>query len=152
GSVWPAASPTNRRSNRKPPPGKRAAIASVPASTGASLCRTLVPSWHVSTQRNHSGGVLAPLRGSRIGLPVRRAEVRELRENVGVRLETGGGNLALGEEGEAVIDDVIGKNAAVGILRGLRRIEAQHVGQKAVSVDRGDCFFAGVIARMPHQV
>jgi len=36
--------------------------------------------------------------------------------------------------------------AAVGVLRGLRRIEAQHVGQNAFGVNRGDCFFAGVVA------
>ena len=83
---------------------------------------------------------------------MRCAEVWENREDVGVRLEAGGGNIALGEEGEAMIDDVVSKNTAVWILRGLQRIEAQHVGQNAVSVDRGDCFFAGVIARMPHQV
>ena len=73
-------------------------------------------------------GPLVPYSGGGSGVRVRRAEVRELLENVGVRLEAGGGNIALGEEGEAMIDDVVGKNAAVGILRGLRRIEAQHVG------------------------
>ena len=83
---------------------------------------------------------------------MRRTNIRELLENVGMRLEASGGNIALGEEGEAMIDDIVSKNAAVWILCGLRRIEAQHVGQNAVSVDRSDCFFAGVIARMPHQV
>ena len=83
---------------------------------------------------------------------MRRANVWELLENVGMRLELGGGNISLREEGEAVIDDVVRKHATVGILCGLRRIEAQHVGQKAIGLDRGDCFLAGVIARMPHQV
>ncbi len=81
---------------------------------------------------------------------MRRANVRELVENVSVRLEAAGGNIALGEEGEAMINDVVSKNAAVWILGGLQRIEAQHVRQNAVSVDRSDCFFAGVIARVPH--
>ncbi len=85
-------------------------------------------------------------------LLMRRANVRELLENVSVRLEASGGNIALGEEGEAMIDDVVSKNATVWILSGLQRIEAQHVRQNAVSVDRSDCFFAGVITRMPHQV
>src|ERR1019366_2282919 len=83
---------------------------------------------------------------------MRRADVRELLEKVGVRLKAVGWDFTLGEEGEAMIDDVVGKNPAVGILRGLRRIEAQHVGQEAVGVDRGDCFLTGVIAGMPHQV
>src|SRR5208282_2472177 len=83
---------------------------------------------------------------------MRRADVRVLLENVGVRFEAAGWTFALGEEAEAMIDDIVGKDTAVGVLRGLRRIEAQHVGQKAVGVDRGDCFFAGVIAGMTHQM
>lgn len=85
-------------------------------------------------------------------LRMRRANVRELLENVSVRLEAGGGNIAFGEEGEAMLDDVVSKNATIWILSGLRRSEAQHVGQNAVCIDSSDCFFAGVIARMPHQV
>ena len=69
-----------------------------------------------------------------------------------MRPEAGRRDVALGEEGEAVIDDVIGEDAAVGVLGGLRRVEAQHVGQNAVGVDRGDGFLASVVARMPHQV
>src|SRR5208337_4182578 len=85
-------------------------------------------------------------------LRMRRSEVWELVESVGVRLETVGRDVALRQEGEAVIDDVVGENPAVGILRGLRRIERQHVGQKAVGVDRRNRFLAGVAAGMPHQV
>ncbi len=96
--------------------------------------------------------MLDPSRAPLALLLMRRANVRELLENVGVRLEAGGGNIALGEEGEAMIDDVVRKNAAVWILSGLRRIKAQHVRQNAVSIDRSDRFFAGVIARMSHQV
>ncbi len=51
-----------------------------------------------------------------------------------------------------MIDDIVGENAAVGVLRGFGRIEGQHVGQDAILVDRGDCLFARVVARMPHQV
>jgi hypothetical protein len=69
-----------------------------------------------------------------------------------VRLEAIGGNFALGEEGEAVIDHIVAKNAAIGVFRGLGRIEAQHIGQDPILIDRGDCFLAGVIAGMPHQV
>ncbi len=102
--------------------------------------------YHMSIDGSH------PLLGVLAGLRVRRAEVRELLENVGVRLEAGGGNIAFGEEGEAMINDVVSKNAPIWILGRPRRIEAQHVRQNAVSIDRRDRFFAGVIARMSHQV
>jgi len=83
---------------------------------------------------------------------MRRADVRELPENVGMRFEAGGRNFGLREERETMIDHIVGENAAVGVLRGYRGIEAQHVGQDAVLVDRGDCFCARVVARMTHQV
>ncbi len=83
---------------------------------------------------------------------MRRADVRERLENVGVRFKAAPGNFALREEREAMIDHIVGENAAVGVLRWYRGIIAQHVGQDAVLVDRGDCFLARVVARMPHQV
>jgi len=94
-----------------------------------------------------------PLSASPLALlRMRRADVRELLENVGVRFKAVGGNFALREERETVIDHIVGENAAVGVLRRPRRIVAQRVGQDAVLIDRGDCFFARVVARMPHQV
>src|SRR3954471_4137055 len=83
---------------------------------------------------------------------MRRADIWELLENIGVRLEAVGGNIALGEEGEAGIDHIVSEAAAVGVLRGLGSVERQHVGQDAILVDRGDGFFVGVLAGMPHQV
>jgi len=38
------------------------------------------------------------------------------------------------------------------ILRRLRGIETQHVGQDAVGIDRGDSLFAGVVPGVAHQV
>ena len=69
-----------------------------------------------------------------------------------MRFKAAGRTLVLGEETEAVIDHIVGEDAAVRIPRGLRMIEAQHVGQDAVGVDRGDRFFAGVVAGVPHQM
>ena len=83
---------------------------------------------------------------------MRRADVRKLLENVGVRFQTAGRAFALGEEGEAVIDHVVSEDAAVGILRRLRRIETQHVGQCSLPVDLGNRFFARVISRVTHQM
>src|SRR5580658_5760165 len=83
---------------------------------------------------------------------MRSAEVRKYLEHVGVRLEAARRARLLGEAGEAIVDDVVGENSSIGILRGLRRIEAQHVGQNALGVDRGDCFFARVAARMTEQM
>ena len=40
----------------------------------------------------------------------------------------------------------------LGYLRGLRRIEVQHVGQHAVRVDGGDRLLASVVASVTHQV
>src|ERR1022692_2777456 len=83
---------------------------------------------------------------------MRRAEVRELVESVGMRFEAVRRNLSLGEEGETVIDDIVGKDAAVGVLGWFRGVIAQHVRQKPVGIDRGDRFFPGVMTGMPHQV
>src|ERR1022692_1620874 len=83
---------------------------------------------------------------------MRRAEVRELVESVGMRFEAVRRNLSLGEEGETVIDDIVGKDAAVGVLGRFRGVIAQHVRQKPVGIDRGDRFFPGVMTGMPHQV
>src|SRR5271154_498530 len=65
-------------------------------------------------------------------LRMRRAQVREFPEYIGVRLETGRRDVSLRKKGEAGIDDVVSEDAAVGVLRGLRRIEGQHVGQNAL--------------------
>jgi hypothetical protein len=62
-------------------------------------------------------------------LLMRGAEVRKVLENVGVRIQAAGRAFALGQEREAVIDHVVGEDAAIGILRKLRRIEIQYVGQ-----------------------
>src|SRR5260370_32517250 len=83
---------------------------------------------------------------------MRRADVRERLENIGVRFKAALRNFTLREERETMIDHIVGENAAVGVRRGYRGIIAQHVGQDAVLVDRGDCFCARVVARMPHQV
>src|SRR6266446_5847372 len=122
---------------------RRRPIASSPRRAGVAS-----PCWRGFSHTRKTNLSRAPL----ALLLMRRADVRELLENVGVRLEAIGGNFALGEEGEPVIDHIVGKNAAVGVLRGLGRIEAQHIGQDPILIDRGDCFFAGVIASMPHQV
>src|SRR5262249_1663576 len=83
---------------------------------------------------------------------MRCAQVRELLQGVGVGLEAGGRSLVFRQEGDAVIDHVVGEDPAVGILCGLRRIETEHVGKRALLVDRGDRFLARVIAGMPHQM
>ena len=80
---------------------------------------------------------------------MRRAQVRENPEDVGVGLEARGRTLVFGEESEAVIDYVVGEDPAVRIFRGLRRIETEHVGKRALRVDRGDRFLARVVAGMP---
>src|SRR5262245_2891251 len=54
---------------------------------------------------------------------MRRADVRELLQDVGVGLEAGERTLVFCQESDAVIDDVVSEKPAVGILCGLRRIE-----------------------------
>ena len=54
---------------------------------------------------------------------MRRAQVRELLQDVGVRLEACGRTLIFRQEGDAVIDHVVSEDPPVGILCGLRRIE-----------------------------
>ena len=55
---------------------------------------------------------------------MRRADVRELLENVGVWLEAIGGNITLGEEGEAVIDDVVSiKTRPLGYFAGFEGLK-----------------------------
>src|SRR6202047_5099219 len=85
-------------------------------------------------------------------LLMRRAQVRKLLENVGVRFQTAGRAFALGQERKAVVDHVVSEDAAVGTLRRLRRIETQHVGQCSLLVDLGNRFFARVISRVTHQM
>src|SRR5262249_59047502 len=62
------------------------------------------------------------------------------------------GEWAVGEEREAVVDHVVREDGAVGILRGLRRIETQHVGQYAFLVDRSNRFLARVTSSVAHQM
>src|SRR5215813_3957171 len=76
------------------------------------------------------------------------AEVRKLLENVCVWFQAAGRAFALGQEREAVIDHVVSDDAAVGILRGLRRTETQHVGQCSLLGELGNRFFARVISRL----
>src|SRR5208283_1775795 len=83
---------------------------------------------------------------------MRRTDVRKLLQNVGVGLETCGWTLIFRQEGKAVIDHVVSEHAAVGILRGLGRIETYHVGKCALRVDRSNRFLACVVAGMPHQM
>jgi len=85
-------------------------------------------------------------------LLMRGAEVRKVLENVGVRFQAAGRAFALGQEREAVIDHVVSEDAAIGILRRLRRIEIQHVGQCSLLVDLGNRFFARVISCVAHQM
>src|ERR1019366_1773773 len=94
----------------------------------------------------------SPCRALLVLLLMWGAKVRKLLENVGVRFQTAGRAFALGQEREAVIDHVVSENAAVGILRRLRWIENQHVGQCSLLVDLGNRFFARVISRMAHQM
>jgi len=48
-----------------------------------------------------------------------RANVRKLLENIGVwLLRPSGRAFTLGETGEAMIDDIVGKNSAVGYFAG----------------------------------
>ena len=83
-----------------------------------------------------------PVRGPLALLLMRGAEVGKLLENVGVRFQTAGRAFALGQEREAVVDHVVSKDPAIGILRRFRRIETQHVGQCALLVDLRNRFFA----------
>src|SRR5262245_16616500 len=94
----------------------------------------------------------SPCRALLVLLLMRGAEVRKLLENVGVRFQTAGRAFAFGQEREAVLEHVVSEHAAVGILRGLRRIETQHVGQCSLLVDLGNRFFARVISRVTHQM
>src|SRR5215469_18902808 len=80
---------------------------------------------------------------------MRCAQVRKLLQGVGVGLEARGRSLVFRQEGDAVVDHVVGEDPAVGILCELRRIEAQHVGKRALLVDRGNRFLARVIAYAP---
>ena len=49
---------------------------------------------------------------------MRRAQVREHLEEVGVGLEACGGTLVFGQEGEAVIDHVVSEDPTVRIFSG----------------------------------
>ena len=76
---------------------------------------------------------------------MRSAEIGELFERVGVGLKAGGRTLIFRQEGDAVIDHVVGEGAAVGVFRGPGRIETQHVGECALAVNRRNRFLARVI-------
>src|SRR5262245_57722235 len=112
------------------------------------------PPWVVPIRSPRERLTLSPL--YRFHAPLlfrmRCAQVWELPQDVGVGLEARGRTLIFRQEGDAVIDHVVGEDPAVGILCGLRRIETQHVGKRALLVDRGDRFLARVIAGMPHQM
>src|SRR5208283_2958112 len=97
----------------------------------------------------HAPRQTSPCRALLVLLLMRGAEVRKLLENVGVRFQTAGRAFALGQEREAVINHVVSEDAAVGILRRLRWIETQHVGQCSL-LDLGNRFFARVISRVAH--
>jgi len=83
---------------------------------------------------------------------MRRADIRKVLEDIRMRLEAGRRDVAFRQEGKAVIYHIVGEIAAIGICRGLLRIEFQHVGQDAVLVDLGDRLVIRVVARMPHQM
>src|SRR5882757_4601954 len=83
---------------------------------------------------------------------VRRPEIRELTEGVGVGTQPTRWTVTLGEETEPVVDDVVGEHAAVRVLRRLRRIVGEHVGQDALLVDGRDGLLVGVTAGVPEQV
>src|SRR4051812_22150150 len=73
-----------------------------------------------------------------------RPEIREGVESVGVWAQARWRALALRQEREPVVDDVVGEDSAVGVLRRFGRVEGQHVRQGAFGVDRLDGLFAGV--------
>ena len=96
------------------------------------------------TSRRFNASITSPLRGGRVGVRVRRAEVWENLEEVSMRLEPIGRDLAVREHGEAVCDDVVGEQAAVRVPAGLGGVEAQHVGQNPLGIDQGSGFCAGI--------
>ena len=83
---------------------------------------------------------------------MRRADVRELLQDVGVGLQAGRWTLIFRQEGDAIVDHIISEDPAVGIPCGLRRIKAKHVGKCALLVDRGNRFLRRIAAGMPHQM
>jgi hypothetical protein len=56
---------------------------------------------------------------------MRRANVRELVEKIGVRLQAGRRTLIFCQERDAIIDHVVGEAPAVGVSRRFRRVETQ---------------------------
>ena len=83
---------------------------------------------------------------------MRRADVRKLFENVGVRFQTAGRAFALGQEREAVIDYVVSEDAAVGILRRFRRIESSARRAVFAPCRSWRSLFARVISRVAHEM
>ena len=83
---------------------------------------------------------------------MRRAQIWEHLQDVGVRLEARGRALIFRQEGETIVDHVVSEDPAVWIFGGFRRVKTQHVGKRALLVDRGNRFLARVIAGMPHEV
>src|SRR5882757_4793146 len=83
---------------------------------------------------------------------VRRPEIRELTERVGVRTQSARWAVALGEKPEPVVDHVVGEHAAIRVLRGLRRVVGEHVGQGALLVDRRDGLVPRVTPGVAEQV
>src|SRR5262245_22326864 len=110
----------------------------------------LISSWPGPSLRDER--ILGAYRHLLLLFRMRRAEVWELLQNVGVGLEAGGGTLIFRQEADAILDYVVSEAAAVWVLGGFRRIETQHVGKCTLPVDRGDCFLARVVPRMAHQM
>jgi len=59
-----------------------------------------------------------------------RAEVRKLLEGVSVRLKAVGRDFTLGEESEAVIDDIVGEDAAIVYFAGLEGLKLSMSGSR----------------------
>src|SRR5690348_6605019 len=72
-------------------------------------------------------GPTHPFRSGTALLGIGRAEVGEFGQQVVVRLEARGGNLAVGQPGEAHAVDVVGGDAAVGVGGGLGPVVVQDV-------------------------
>ena len=81
-----------------------------------------------ATDRKTGAPLARPFFCARDLLRVRRSEIGELFQSVGMRLQPIRRDVALREKGQPEIDDIVGEGAAIGIARGLGWIEAQHIG------------------------
>src|SRR3981189_1713645 len=75
------------------------------------------------TESEAPDGASFSVRSPLSALAMAGAEIRELVEHVGVRLQPTGRDVAFCQEGQAEVDDVVGEDTPVRILRRLRRIE-----------------------------